>query len=65
VVDDFFLDDVLMLTKKKKTYIYEHLRFTIENYFTLATLIPLQKSVLPSIGNRCNFEKTFPTSLVN
>lgn len=32
---------------------------------TFATLIPLQKSSLPSIGNRCNLEKILPTSAVN
>lgn len=35
------------------------------NELTFATLIPLQKSILPSTGNKCNLEKTFPTSLVN
>ena len=63
VVDDFSLDDVLMLTMDQN--IKNNISNLLNKIFTLAILIPLQKSVLPSVGNRCNLEKTFPTSLVN
>lgn len=64
-VDDFFLVDVSTPTEEKKQS-EEKLKTKFSFIrLTFATLIPLQKSSLPSIGKRCNLEKIFPTSDVN